>query len=98
MPGGARPGAGRKSGWQHSETQTIRVPVALAEQVLAYARRLDAGEDGSVTDSKDYVTDSSAAQAVALLEAELERLTNDRKATPKRQVLRDVVAVLKGEA
>jgi hypothetical protein len=43
--GGHREKAGRKSGWKHSETQTIRVPKVFAAQLLDYARRLDSGED-----------------------------------------------------
>lgn len=42
--GGKRKGAGRKSGWNHSPTQTVRVPKIFAAQVLAYAKELDALE------------------------------------------------------
>jgi hypothetical protein len=42
--GGHREKAGRKPGWKHSETQTIRVPKVFATQLLEYARRLDSGE------------------------------------------------------
>lgn len=45
--GGCRRGAGRKPGWRHGRTQTIRVPVALAEQLLEMARKLDLSEDRS---------------------------------------------------
>ncbi|MHC5717677.1 MAG: hypothetical protein ACYTX0_37625 [Nostoc sp.] len=31
----------RGSSWNHGKTQTIRVPIALAEQVLDYARTVD---------------------------------------------------------
>jgi hypothetical protein len=43
--GGRREKAGRRSGWKHSETQTIRVPKVFATQLLEHARRLDSGED-----------------------------------------------------
>ena len=44
MPrGGKRPGAGVKPTWKHGKTKTIRVPVALAEQILEFARKLDIG-------------------------------------------------------
>jgi hypothetical protein len=43
--GGQREGAGRKSGWTHSETQTIRVPKIFVAQILAYARQLDSGSE-----------------------------------------------------
>ena len=39
--GGYRQGAGRKAGWRHGATQTIRVPVALREELLEIARQLD---------------------------------------------------------
>jgi hypothetical protein len=41
--GGHRMGSGRKSGWRHPETQTIRVPKIFAAQILEYARLLDYG-------------------------------------------------------
>jgi hypothetical protein len=47
--GGHRERAGRKSGWKHSETQTIRVPKVFAAQLLEYARRLDLGEELELT-------------------------------------------------
>lgn len=44
MPrGGYRPGAGGQFKWKHGETKTIRVPIALAEQILEYAQKLDDG-------------------------------------------------------
>lgn len=45
MPrGGHRENAGRKAGWNNPETQTIRVPKALAGQLLEIARKLDEGQ------------------------------------------------------
>jgi hypothetical protein len=45
MPrGGHRENAGRKSGWNHVETQVIRVPKNITEQLLDIARKLDRGE------------------------------------------------------
>lgn len=57
--GGKRKGAGRKSGWRHSETQTIRVPKIFAAQILEYARQLDAGNDVLSQDSSDSETESN---------------------------------------
>lgn len=47
MPGrgGCRHGAGRKAAWRHTETQTIRVPVALKETILDIGKDLDQGEE-----------------------------------------------------
>lgn len=45
MPrGGYREGAGRGSSWKHGKTKPVRVPVALAEEILAIARLLDCGQ------------------------------------------------------
>jgi hypothetical protein len=49
MPrGGKRPGAGGKPTWKHGKTKVIRVPIALADEILEYARKLDTGD---ITDS-----------------------------------------------
>ena len=51
--GGYRQGAGRKAGWKHGETQTIRIPVALRDELLTIARQLDNRESIQVrTDSE----------------------------------------------
>ena len=42
--GGRRQGAGRKSSWKNSETQTIRVPVQIKDELLAVCRQLDRGQ------------------------------------------------------
>lgn len=42
--GESRNPEGRPSSWQHGKTQTIRVPVALSNQVMEYARNLDSGD------------------------------------------------------
>ena len=39
--GGVRSNAGAKGKWKHGKTKSIRVPEALAEQVLEYAHNLD---------------------------------------------------------
>lgn len=42
MPrGGKREGAGGVSTWKHGKTKTIRVPIALADKVMAVARWMD---------------------------------------------------------
>lgn len=42
MPrGGYREGSGGKPSWNHGKTKPIRVPVALADQILELARLLD---------------------------------------------------------
>lgn len=45
MPrGGYRLGAGGKPQWIHGKTKVIRVPEALADQILVIARMLDEGK------------------------------------------------------
>jgi hypothetical protein len=45
MPrGGYREGSGGKPKWIHGKTKTIRVPEALAEKIIEYARKLDIKE------------------------------------------------------
>lgn len=54
MPrGGYRDGAGGKPQWIHGKTKVIRVPEALAAQILVIARMLDEGKSlDNVTGSK----------------------------------------------
>ena len=39
--GGARLNAGAKAKWKHGKTKTIRVPEALVDQIIDYAKKLD---------------------------------------------------------
>ena len=39
--GGVRSNAGAKGKWKHGKTKSIRVPEALAEQVLEYTHNVD---------------------------------------------------------
>lgn len=80
MPrGGYHPHAerwGRKSAWNNdSVTKTIRVPEALAEQVLALAHKLDEGE------VIDFGT--KASERVSALYTELEQLRVERQKLDK---------------
>jgi hypothetical protein len=54
MPrGGKRQGAGAKPKWKNGKTKVIRLPVNLADEILAIARELDQiGYFESVTNSK----------------------------------------------
>jgi hypothetical protein len=54
MPrGGYREGSGGKPKWIHGKTKTIRVPEALADQILQYARELDEGKIKTAFGYKD---------------------------------------------
>lgn len=39
--GGVRLNAGAKAKWKHGKTKTIRVPEALADEIIEYTKRLD---------------------------------------------------------
>jgi hypothetical protein len=61
--GGYRENAGRKSGWNHKDTCTIRIPKEFASQLVEIARRLDKSEEidndtESINREKDLVTKS----------------------------------------
>jgi hypothetical protein len=42
--------------WKHGQTRTIRVPIVLADRVLALARQLDSGESLDTSDLPDAAT------------------------------------------
>jgi len=52
--------------WKHGATRTIRVPIALADEILALARRLDSGDKSLDTAELDK------------LKAELEAIKSER--------------------
>lgn len=79
--GGYRENAGRKSGWNHKDTCTIRIPKEFASQLVEIARRLDKGEKidndtESIHREKDLVTKS---KLVSSLGDGVERPQSDRK-------------------
>jgi hypothetical protein len=43
--GGKREGSGAKPKWKHGKTTVIRVPIAIADEILDFARKLDSGHD-----------------------------------------------------
>lgn len=44
MPrGGRREGSGAKSKWKHGKTTSIRVPIALVDEILEIAHQIDDG-------------------------------------------------------
>lgn len=67
--GGYRENAGRKSGWNHKDTCTIRIPKEFASQLVEIARRLDEGEKidndtESIHREKDLVTKSKLVSSL----------------------------------
>lgn len=62
--GGHREKSGRKSTWNHKQTSTIRIPKAFEQEVMRYARYLDAEfildkETDSSAWGDDFVTESN---------------------------------------
>ena len=56
--GGKRPGAGRKSKWNHAPTKMMgRFPAIFEEQISQYARELDSESDSNDFDSNSKLTD-----------------------------------------
>ncbi|AFZ11277.1 hypothetical protein Cri9333_2894 [Crinalium epipsammum PCC 9333] len=60
MPKGGLRSTSWKPTWKHGATKTIRVPIALAEQILQIAKLLDEGHNISlsspVTDNKEQIS------------------------------------------
>lgn len=70
-----------KTKWKNHPTQTIRVPVALAEEALAFARRLDEGE------SQGQELDNEAlTQVIEILRELVDTPRNNFNATKKRRL------------
>ena len=60
VPKGGLTSTSWKPTWKHGATKTIRVPIALAEQILQIAKLLDEGHNISlnnlVTDNKEQIS------------------------------------------
>jgi hypothetical protein len=69
--GGYRENAGRKSGWNHKDTCTIRIPKAFASQLIEVARSLDK------VDKLDTNTESKLRETDLVTQSKLVE-TNDK--------------------
>lgn len=67
--GGYRVGAGGKPTWKHGRTKTIRVPEALVERILEFARNLDddQADDGVTSTKNETVTESKVVNLSGVL-------------------------------
>lgn len=78
--GGARKGAGRKSTWasgcKRKDTQSIRIPIYLKDQILSIAHKLDAGK------AIEYDANSKKAENIKL-KARIQQLENELKEAEK---------------
>lgn len=78
-----------ESKWKSGSTQTIRVPIALADQVLAYARKVDHGENIEQPQLSS-VDSQTLSQVIEILERVKETPRNnfsrDRKALVQQAI------------
>lgn len=83
--GGKREGAGRKGTWKSGATKTVKLPVALIDATLAYARKLDDGAApaGLIPESK-RVTPVAEAPSADKGTAELFRLVDEKRELAKQ--------------
>lgn len=65
--GGARPNAGRKSGWSTSDTTTIRIPRKLAKQLIEIAKQLDSHEEMPLSPKQRSLIENTIAQLQEIL-------------------------------
>lgn len=75
--------------WRAGKTRTIRVPVALADQILEYAHRIDAGEDSSTG-----IDSHSLSQVIKDLESVVDTPRNNFS-VKKRMLLESAINRLK---
>lgn len=81
-----------KPKWKSGETQTIRVPVVLADSILSYAHQLD---EGLVTsDQLAQVKSDQLAQVITWLE-EVERTSRNNFSKKKKELVRQSIKELK---
>jgi hypothetical protein len=81
--------------WRHGQTRTIRVPIALADLILAYARQLDGGLDSCKTlESADTSEIPDAAYLLNQLKAKRKRSKTDLADV---EALLEILETLMGE-
>lgn len=76
--------------WQSGQTQVIRVPVALADQIMTYARSLDSGHSNPA----QPINNDSLLQVIQKLEQLLDTPRNNFS-RDRRELLRSAVDELK---
>jgi hypothetical protein len=83
-----RQGAGRKGMWQNGETQTIRVPVVLKEDLVTLGQQLDQGQG--------VIAGKSLKQLETVLARwqEQSHLHPEESWEPVRQLLGEIEAIL----
>lgn len=104
--GGSRPGAGNKFKWNNGETKAVRIPIAIADQVLAVAKEIDSGKptnNDCVTQSlvdieKLLATNQEYSLEIGKLKAELTELSHQlQRVTDERDNYFDQITDIKLE-
>lgn len=70
--------------WKHGKTRTIRVPIALADQILDYAQKLDNG-----IEQKSFDTDNTKESLIEIV-AKVEAKEKGYKSNSATQLIRDL--------
>lgn len=78
--------------WRSGNTQTIRVPIALANQILDYAHRVDEGIDNSNLPA--YQNTQSLTQVIEWLE-DVEQTPRNNFSKQKRELVQKAIENLK---
>lgn len=81
-----------KPKWKSGETQTIRVPVALASQILEYAHQLDEGT--IVSNPPADLNIQSLVSVIELLE-DVEKTPRNNFSKQKRELVQKAIINLK---
>lgn len=89
-----------QSRWKSGATRTIRVPIALTDQVLDFALRLDAGESLSQVNhsgitQKGEISGESLSQAIQILNEALSLKANAGGKIKDR--IREAIALLQSD-
>jgi cell shape-determining protein MreC len=77
--GGARSGAGNpefKPKWKSGKTTVIRVPEAIADEVLAVARQIDEGSAVTLSSASTTVENERLREQIREYQEKLEKLEN----------------------
>lgn len=81
-----------KNKWRSGDTQTIRVPIALASQVLDYAHRVDEGIDNPNLPADQNI--QSLTQVIEWLET-VEQTPRNNFSKEKKALVRKAIDQLK---
>lgn len=78
--------------WRSGDTQTIRVPIALTEQILRYAHQLD---EGTVTSTQSNHPDSNHLLQVIQWLEEVEKTPRNNFSKQKKELIQRAIELLK---